>query len=212
MSGMTRLLVAEDDPLTLAGIKLLLSDTGYQVVGTARDGDAVLQLISTVRPDVLVLDFSMPRRSGLEVLRTLRERGDKRSIVMLTGGISRQNVYDALQLGLNGLVIKSSAPRDLITCLDTIVQGRRWIDHEALQQAMELSLDPEGSAAHPLHALTPREHAVVALLVRGLRNKQIAADLGIGEGTVKAHLHKVFEKLGVTNRSELIVVASSALE
>jgi two-component system nitrate/nitrite response regulator NarL len=206
---MTKLLIAEDDPLTLEGIKLLLGATNYEIVATTGDGESVLELLPVKRPDMLLLDFDMPKRSGLDVLRTLRERGDKRPIVLLTGSMSDRRVYEALQLGLNGLVIKSAAPRHLLTCLDSVVQGRRWIEHEVLQRAMELSFSPDG--ADPLQALSKRERAIVGLLLQGMRNKQIAGELGIGEGTVKVHLHKIFEKLGVASRMELALVAAKEI-
>lgn len=208
---MTRLLVAEDDPLTLEGIKVLLGATTYDIVATASDGETVLELLPAKRPDMLLLDFDMPRRSGLDVLRLLRERGDKRAVVLLTGSMSDRRAYEALQLGLNGLVIKSAAPKHLLTCLDAVVQGRRWIEHGVLQRAMEISLDPDGGG-DPLRPLSKRERSIVGLVLQGLRNKQIAGELGIGEGTVKVHLHNVFEKLGVSNRMELARVASSALD
>lgn len=205
---MARILIAEDDPLTLEGIKLLLSVSLHQVVGTVDNGSALLEQIPTLRPDLLLLDFDMPERTGLHVLRTLRERGDMRPTILLTGSMSDKRVYEALQLGLNGLVIKARAPRDLMTCLDGVLAGRRWIDHEVLQRVMELSLDPQAGKADPLTNLSKRERAIVGLLLQGLRNKEIADELGIGEGTVKVHLHNVFEKLGVGSRMELALLAS----
>lgn len=205
---MSRILIAEDDPLTLEGIKLLLSATLHQVVGTVDNGSALLEQLPAIRADLLLLDFDMPERTGLDVLRTLRERGDQRPIVLLTGSMSDKRVYEALQLGLNGLVIKSRAPRDLITCLDGVLAGRRWIDHDVLQRVMELSFNPQAGTTDPLAPLSKRERAIVGLLLQGLRNKEIADELGIGEGTVKVHLHNVFEKLGVSSRMELALLAS----
>jgi two-component system nitrate/nitrite response regulator NarL len=207
---MTKLLIADDDPLTLEGIKVLLGSTNFEIVATASDGDTVLELLPSKRPDLLLLDVDMPRRSGLDVLRLLRERGDKRPIVLLTGSMSDRRAYEAIQLGLNGLVIKAAAPQHLLTCLEAVVQGKRWIEHEVLQRAMEISLDPQRDGGDPLQILSKRERAVVGLVLQGMRNKQIAGELGIGEGTVKVHLHNSFEKLGVSSRMELAKVASSA--
>ncbi|TMJ11119.1 MAG: response regulator transcription factor [Alphaproteobacteria bacterium] len=206
---MATILLADDDPLTMAGIKLLLSQSIHQVICEVNDGTAVLDALPSARPDLLLLDVNMPERSGLEVLRTLRERGDKRPVILLTGRISDRRVYEALQIGLNGLVIKASAPQHLLTCLEAVVQGRRWIDHEVLQRAMELSLTPEdGAAAGSLGSLSQRERAVAGLVLRGMRNREIASELGIGEGTVKVHLHKIFEKMGVSSRTELALAAA----
>ncbi len=203
---MTRVLVAEDDPLTLSGISMLLDKTNFEVVATVNTGTAALDALPKARPDMLILDNSMPERTGLDVLRTLRHRGDNRSVILLTGGINDQATKEAMQLGVDGIVIKSTAPRDLLTCLETVVQGRRWLDQEVMQRAMQLAMSPEGPR-DPLEVLSARERAVASLAQRGLRNKEIADELGLTEGTVKVHLHKVFEKLGVRGRTELILLA-----
>lgn len=203
---MTRVLVAEDDPLTLSGISMLLDKTNFEVVAAVNTGTAALDALPKARPDMLILDNSMPERTGLDVLRTLRHRGDNRSVILLTGGINDQATKEAMQLGVDGIVIKSTAPRDLLTCLETVVQGRRWLDQEVMQRAMQLAMSPD-APRDPLEALSARERAVASLAQRGLRNKEIADELGLTEGTVKVHLHKVFEKLGVRGRTELILLA-----
>lgn len=199
-----KVLLAEDDPLTLAGIGLLLDETNFHVVETVRTGVAALEALPHARPDLLILDNSMPERTGLEVLQTLRGRGDERPVILLTGSINARLSKEAMQLGVNGIVIKATAPRDLLICLETVAAGRRWIDQEVMQQVMDLAMSPD-AVRDPLGALSGRERAVAALVQRGLRNKEIAEELRITEGTVKVHLHKVFEKLGVRNRTELIL-------
>lgn len=203
---MTKVLVAEDDPLTLAGINILLDRTNFDVVATVNTGMAALDALGKFRLDLLILDNSMPERTGLDVLRTLRHRGDNRPVVLLTGGINDQVTTEAMQLGVDGIVIKANAPRDLLTCLETVAQGRRWLDQEVMQRAMHLAMSPD-TPRDPLEKLSGRERAVASLAQRGLRNKEIADELGLTEGTVKVHLHKVFEKLGVRGRTELILLA-----
>lgn len=207
---MTKLLLAEDDPLTLAGIQALLAGSDFVVVAAVASGRLALDVLPTARPDVLVLDFEMPERSGLDVLRVLRERGDKRPIVLLTGSMSDRKVYEALQLGVNGLVVKATAPQNLLTCLTSVCEGKRWIDHEVLQRVMELSLNPQADG--PLDKLSKRERSVVGLVLQGLKNREIADELGIGEGTIKVHLHNIFEKMGVSSRMELAFAAAKAVE
>ena len=206
---MTRVLIADDDPLTISGIELLLSHSNFKVIASVQSGREVLDGLGTLRPDVLVLDIQMPERSGLDVLRTLRGRGDNRPVILLTGNIDDRCAKEAMDLGVNGLVIKARAPRDLLVCLDTVQQGRRWFDQEVMQRAMDLAHSP-GAAKDPLEALSPRERNIAALVQRGLRNKEIAAELGLTEGTVKVHLHKIFEKLDLRSRTDLILMAEKS--
>lgn len=205
---MTKVLLAEDDPLTLSGIELLLANSNYKVAAAVTSGEEVLDEIPSARPDVLILDVDMPGRTGLDILRTLRSRGDQRPIILLTGRINDQKATEAMQLGVNGLVIKSAAPRDLIPCLDTVMQGRRWLDHEVLQRAMDYTLG-DSAGGDPLKPLSPRERAIAGLVQQGLRNKEVASELGLTEGTVKVHLHKIFDKLEIKSRAELILLAKA---
>ena len=202
---MTRILLAEDDPLTMSGIETLIANTNYKVVATVANGADALESIPTSRPDLLVLDVDMPERSGLDILRALRAKGDPRPIVLLTGRINDRAALEAIRLGVNGLVIKSAAPRDLIKCLDSGAQGKRWIDHEVLQRAMEATLGAD-EAADPLAVLSKRERAIADLVAQGRRNREIAEELGLTEGTVKVHLHKAFDKLGIERRTQLILL------
>lgn len=203
---MTKVLVADDDPLTMAGITTLLDKTNFTVVATVNTGAAVLDALPGARPELLILDNDMPERSGLDVLRTLRSKGDDRPVVLLTSRLNDELAREAVKLSVNGIVIKSTAPRDLLVCLESVVQGRRWIDQEVMQRMMEQAMSPD-APRDPFDALSARERAVASLVQRGLRNKEVASELGLTEGTVKVHLHKVFDKLGIRGRTELILLA-----
>ncbi len=189
----------------MSGIETLIANTNYKIVASVANGADALESIPTSRPDLLVLDVDMPERSGLDVLRALRAKGDPRPIVLLTGRINDRAALEAIRLGINGLVIKSAAPRDLIKCLDSVAQGKRWIDHEVLQRAMEATLGADDSA-DPLAVLSKRERAIADLVAQGRRNREIAEELGLTEGTVKVHLHKAFDKLGIERRTQLILL------
>ena len=203
---MTKVLVADDDPLTMAGITTLLDKTNFTVVATVNTGAAVLDALPGARPELLILDNDMPERSGLDVLRTLRSKGDDRPVVLLTSRLNDELAREAVKLSVNGIVIKSTAPRDLLVCLESVVQGRRWIDQEVMQRVMEQAMSPD-APRDPFDALSARERSVASLVQRGLRNKEVASELGLTEGTVKVHLHKVFDKLGIRGRTELILLA-----
>jgi two-component system nitrate/nitrite response regulator NarP len=205
---MTRVLIADDHPFILAGLNAILRGTDYQVVGMVPDGAAALEALAKLRPDILILDVSMPIQSGLDVLRTLRARGDDRPIVLLTAGINDQPLLEALKLGVQGIVLKDGAQALLLTCLDAVRKGGRWIDQALLQRALDVSM--QGGTADPMITLSPREKAIAALVARGLRNREIGAQLGMTEGTVKVYLHRVYEKLGVGSRTELAILAKGA--
>jgi two-component system nitrate/nitrite response regulator NarP len=203
----TRILIADDHPIVISGIEAVLRDTGYTIVGKAADGVAVLEMLAATRPDVLLLDVEMPGRTGIDVLRTLRARGDMRPIVLLTAALDSARAIEAIQLGVNGVVLKETAGELLVSCLDTVKNGGRWIERGVLQQALDTALDDENNGSGRLSALSGKERAVVGLVSQGLRNKEIAAELGITEGTVKVHLHNIYEKVGVSNRTELALLA-----
>jgi two-component system nitrate/nitrite response regulator NarP len=204
---MTRVLVADDDPLTAAGIEGLLAGSGFEIVARARTGNEVLETLAPARPEILVLGIRMADRSGLDVLRILRARGDPRRVVLLTGSADDRDVHDAVTLGVDGVVIEATVSRDLLPCLESVARGRRWLPSDVAQRAIGRVRSPDNDHA-PFARLSARERGVVALVQRGLRNKEIAAELGLTEGTVKVHLHRIFEKLRVSSRAELIRIGS----
>lgn len=208
---MIRILVADDHPIILWGIDSILRDTAYRIVGKILNGPSVLEAVDELRPDILILDERMPGMSGVEVLRRLRERDKALPTVMLTGEIGGQRLLEALALGVQGIVLKESAQDRLLTCLDEVVRGGRWIEPTLLQQALDLKMR-EGEDQHTcLSALSPREKAIAELVSRGLRNREIAAQLNLTEGTVKVYLHRIYEKLGVASRIELTLRMREAL-
>jgi two-component system, NarL family, nitrate/nitrite response regulator NarL len=201
-----KVLIADDHPVVLAGIEAILRDTPYEVIGTAASGTKALEAAARLRPDILLLDVRMPDQGGLDVLRTLRSRGDGRAVVLLTASLTDKLLIDAIELGVQGILLKEGAQNLLVRCLDEVAAGRKWIARELLQKALDLKM-VDRSRSTGLRALTPRERAISGLVALGKRNRNIADELGISEGTVKIHLHRVYEKLGVTNRTELAVMA-----
>jgi two-component system nitrate/nitrite response regulator NarP len=187
----------------------VLRDTSFHVVAALDSGSDVLDAVAEKNPELLLLDINMPGRTGVEILRILRERGDKRPIVLLSAAIHDPVLVDALQLGVNGLILKDDAPGMLLTCLAHVRNGQRWIDRNLLERGLDLTLNGQSSGNAPLAELTPRETAIAKLVARGLRNREIGNDLGLTEGTVKVWLHRIYEKLGVSNRTELALLVRS---
>lgn len=200
---MTQIMIADDHPIVVSGLEMLLRKSGYDIVASVANGGDALDRLPTARPDILILDVQMPGRNGLDVLRSLRGAGNEQPVVILTAGIDDRQAGEAIQLGANGLVLKDSSPDLLLRCLEEVRQGRRWIDPDIAERALDAGEHrPDG-----METLSARERAVVDLVVKGLRNREIAGRLGIAEGTVKVHLHKVYEKLGVGSRTELVIYA-----
>ena len=205
---MTRILLADDHPMIRTAIEVLLRDSDYEIVATAGSGEEALREAAEVRPDILLLDLSMPGGSGMNVLRSLaREKGGPRTVI-LTAAIDDSSLMEARTLGVRGMVLKNSDPAYLLECLDSVRSGGTWIDPELAARARELAA-AAGDKRRP--ALAPRERQLIRFVRQGLRNRQIAEELGVTEGTVKVYLHAVFEKLGVSSRTELAVRADEFL-
>ena len=202
-----RILLADDHPMIRAAIEVLLRDTGYEVVGMAGTGEAALQDIARLRPDILLLDIQMPGGSGLEVLRQLRADKSAVRVILLTAGVDDTALMEAKALKVRGIVLKNSDPAYLLECLDSVSAGRMWIDPELAKRSRKLA----SQSNHAPLQLAPRERQLIAFVRKGLRNREIGEQLGVTEGTVKAYLHAIYEKLGVGNRTELAIRADEFL-
>lgn len=195
-----RLLVADDHPLILSGIEALLSDSVFEMVGTAGDGEETLALVASLKPDIVLLDVEMPGRGGMGVLRTLRAQHDNRPVILLAANLSDADLIEAIELGVQGILPKAAAVNLLLVCLAEVAAGGRWIERSMLHRALALAKH-KGEDARA--QLTRRERAVAQLVAQGLRNKNIAAELGVTEGTIKLTVHHIFAKLRISNRVEL---------
>lgn len=205
---MTRILLADDHPMIRTAIEVLLRDTDYVIAATAGSGDEALRLVDQIGPDVLLLDLQMPGGSGMGVVRALHSKANAPKIVILTAAIDDASLMEARALGVAGMVLKNSDPAYLLDCLDGIRTSSSWLDPE-LGARME-DLD-KTYAESPRPALTPRERQVIQFVSQGLRNREIAKSLGVTEGTVKVYLHGVFDKVGVSSRTELAIRAGEFL-
>lgn len=203
-----RLVLADDHAIVLHGLKRLFEGhDDFEVVECCSDGADALAAVRGERCDVLVLDLRMPGVTGLDVLRTLA--GEKRScrIVLLTAAITDDDVLEAVRLGAQGVVLKEASPETLLECVRRVHRGEQWIDRETMSRAFGRALRRDTAAREAGKVLTPRELEIVRMIAQGLRNRAIAERLSISEGTVKIHLHNVYEKLKVDGRLELMLYA-----
>jgi two-component system, NarL family, nitrate/nitrite response regulator NarL len=194
---MTSILIADDHPMIRSAVALLLEGSDFEMIGQATDANQALGLVEERDPDMVILDLAMPGGSGLEVLRRIRGESDDRPIIILTAEIDEHQLAEALALSVDGIVLKNSDPAYLIDCLRGVHAGERWIDPELKERVESIR---EGT---PAQSLSPRERQLAILVAQGLRNREIATELGITEGTVKVYLHSIFDKLGIGNRTEL---------
>jgi DNA-binding NarL/FixJ family response regulator len=203
-----RLILADDHPIVLDGLaQLFRVEPEFQVLARCRDGEEALGAVRTHQPDVLVLDIRMPRRDGLDVLRTVRLEGLPTRVVLLTAALEEEQLVEALRLGVGGVVLKEMAPHLLVEAVREVHAGGSWLDKGAVSRIVGKLLQKEEGMREAARVLTPRELEIVRMVARGLRNRAIAEELLITEGTVKIHLHNIYQKLGVDGRLELAVYA-----
>jgi DNA-binding NarL/FixJ family response regulator len=194
---MIRVLVADDHPLARAGLTELLGALdGIEVVGAAADGEAALRLADHHDPDVVLMDLEMPRLDGIAATRRLRELRPGTAVLVLTSFSDRERILAALDAGAAGYLLKDAGPDDLERAIHAAARGDAPLDPRA---ARELLDDRRRVPGTPL---SEREAAVLALVGQGLPNKLIARRLGITERTVKGHLTRIYERIGVTDRTQ----------
>lgn len=203
-----RLVIVDDHPIVLEGLERLFRLEGdLEIVARCVNGSEALEAVRTHLPDILVLDIRLPGRSGLDVLDQVRREGLPTQAVLLAGSINEDELVEALHLGARGIVLKEMAPELLIRCIRTVHAGGRWLENDFLSRALEGILKRDGVARPGRLALSVRELEIVRLAATGHHNREIAESLHITEGTVKVHLHNIYEKLGIEGRVELTIYA-----
>lgn len=200
---MTRVLLVDDHPMIGAALEMLLRESDYELLGRARTAAEGSRQISALKPDLVLLDVHLPDNSGLDVFRRILRARAKPAVILLTAGMDDAQLLTADELEPQGMVLKTSDPSLLIECMDAVVAGDRWVDPEIAEGTRRAQ---ERAASAP--PLTRRERELVELVRQGLRNRDIASELGVTEGTVKVYLHAIFDKFNVENRTELALRAA----
>jgi two-component system nitrate/nitrite response regulator NarL len=203
---MTRVLLVDDHPMIGAALQMLLRDSDYELLDRARTAAEATKQIARLKPDLLLLDVHLPDSSGLDVLRRLKNGRSRPKVILLTAGMDESQLLTAAELKPEGMVLKTSDPGLLIGCMDAVVAGQRWVDPEIAERTRHA--EDRAASAPPL---TRRERELIELVRQGLRNRDIAAELGVTEGTVKVYLHAIFDKLHVDNRTELALKAAELI-
>jgi DNA-binding NarL/FixJ family response regulator len=191
-----RIMLADDHALVLEGLRGLIErEPDMEVVGTFTDGAALLEALRHRQADVVVLDLQMPTRDGMSCLEAIRQAGLPVKVVILSAFGDGGALQSAWEGQADGFTLKTDPPRQTVATIRNVTQGQ-IVFPRAVRQATR------GQSAQRLSQLTRREYAVLDLLAAGMTNAQIAERLSIQESTVKFHLQNIFQKLGVTNRTE----------
>jgi DNA-binding NarL/FixJ family response regulator len=197
-----RVLIADDHGIVRSGLRMLLDrQADIEVVGEAEDGLGALSLAQDERPDVAVLDVSMPRMTGLQAAAEVRSHCPDTRVLLLSMHDDERYFFEGLEAGAAGYVLKRAADTDLIDAVRTVAAGRTFLSGSAQHALMREWLD---GGHEPEDPLTPRELEVVKLIAEAYTNKQIADALGLAEKTVESHRANVFSKLAMRDRVELV--------
>lgn len=203
-----RIAIADDHAIVLHGLKRLLDgEPEFEVVQCCTTGRDAIHIARSGAVDVLLLDVKMPGMSGIDVLKVLSTGPPPCFIVLLTAALSDADAIEGLRLGARGIVLKESSPDTLLECVTRVARGEQWIDGEMRARVEEAPAARQAGAQDLRRTLTVRETEIVRMITQGLRNKVIAERLSISEGTVKIHLHNVYDKLGLDGRLELMLHA-----
>ncbi len=205
MPKVLRLLVVDDHEVVRMGLRALLdAEPDMEVVAEAGTAEEALQMAERHRPDVAVVDVRLPDRSGLELCRDLRRRFPLTQVVILTSFLTEELVSQALRAGAAGYVLKDVGTEELLRAIRAAAEGKTALDPQAAREMVShlhrLELEREAKA---FERLSPRELQVLALVARGLSNREIGQRLHLSEGTVRNYVSSVMEKLGMRNRIEL---------
>jgi DNA-binding NarL/FixJ family response regulator len=206
-SMLVKIMIADDHSMIREGLKNLLElDGDIEVIAEAVDGRDCLDKLETIKPDVLLLDINMPNMNGLEVLKELKSRKSKLKVLVLTVHNETEYLLKAVDIGINGYVLKDSESAELKKAIFAVNDGETYIQPSLIpalnQKKIERSVDEE-----KIESLTSRELEVLKLLAVGMYNKEVAEKLEISERTVKNHVSNIFKKLEVTDRTQAAVFA-----
>jgi two-component system, NarL family, nitrate/nitrite response regulator NarL len=192
-----RIVIVHDHPITLAGLNFLLA-AACTVLARCADAHEAVRCVRIYEPDVLIIDQDMPAMDGVDVLKQLLAAGDQTPVVLLATA-NNSKLMEALAFKVEGIVFKQSDPKRLIHCVREVHAGRRWLDANVNEAAAV------ASGGDGLDTLTRRQIEVARAAVSGLSNKELAQRLGVSEGTIKNHLHAIYEQLHLEGRRSLLL-------
>ncbi len=204
-----RVLVADDQSMIRAGFRMLLKDEeGIEVVAEAEDGLEAVEKAERFSPSVTLMDIRMPKLDGLEATRRILAADESARILILTTFGLEEYIYEALQAGASGFVLKDDPPEQLIAAIRTVAAGDALLSPTITKRVIkQFAQIPRHDPPKALEDLTAREHEVFRLIAQGLSNAEIGRELHISDTTVKTHVTRVLQKLGLRDRVQAVVLA-----
>ena len=203
-----RLVLVDDHPLIVRGLQsLFAAEPEFEVVAACLTSIEGLAAVRTHRPDIVLLDIRMPALDGFAVVRALNGETISPRIVLLTAEIDERATLEAVRLGVQGIVLKDMPSAQLLECLRRVHAGEQWVEQRSVGRALAGFVQREAGLREISRVLTAREIEVVRMVAAGLRSAGIASKLHVSEGTVKTHLHRIYDKLNVEGRVQLILLA-----
>jgi DNA-binding NarL/FixJ family response regulator len=214
---MIRVLLVDDDALVRSGLRIMLAGAAnLEVVGEAADGREVLQAVDLHRPDVVLMDIRMPQLDGIAATRLLAAQPDPPAVVVLTTFDADELVLRALQAGAAGFLLKDTPPAEIVRAIELVHEGDGMLSPAVTRRVISLVAGDSDAGARRDRArdlmatLSPREHDVALAVGRGQANAEIAAALHLSVPTVKAHVSRLLDKLGVDNRVQIALLVNEA--
>ncbi|MCL6545744.1 MAG: response regulator transcription factor [Bryobacteraceae bacterium] len=204
-----KVLLADDHPLSLDGLKDLLEANGYEVEGLAHDGLEAVEKARDLHPDVLLMDIRMPRLDGLAALRVIKAELPEIQVIMLTVSEADDDLFEAIKSGASGYLLKSQSAEELLTLMRGVERGEAAFSPGLAARILQ-EFGRQASALEEKHrtaALSEREREVLTLVAQGLKYKEVAAKLFLSERTVKYHMGRILERLHLKNRAQVIEYA-----
>ncbi len=203
----TRVFLLDDHEVVRRGVRELLEEAGFEIVGEASTAAEALARIPPTRPDVAVLDVRLPDGNGVEVCREVRDLVPGLSCLMLTSYSDDDALFEAIMAGASGYVLKQIHGNDLVEAIRTVAEGKSLLDPAATARLMDRLRDTS-STDERIASLTPQERKLLDLLARGLTNREIAAQMYLAEKTVKNYVSNLLAKMGMQRRTEAAVYAA----
>lgn len=205
---MIRVVLCDTFPVLLHGLTETLREAhDIKVVATCTTGAEALRIVRTEDPDILITDLWLRDMSGLEVTQAIIAEQRRTRVILLANTLRDADAVKALRHGVRGILTMEMPPLQIITCVRSVHAGHTWLDTPVAHRALTQVLRQSTALSEYARTLTPQEIAISQLVAQGLSNREIADRMGIREGTVKLHLHHVYQKLGIGNRIALVLHA-----